>query len=214
MNTHKKRRRRAQKKIIRQNQGNISVENLSSLQVQEQKLDRIRQSIDIVYLALLEDFENLNLDNFSQEVQSEQEKQLQSYKQMIEEYIYHEERLEKRIQGRESLADNTLLSKEKSKEDQQKENQQNLILSNIEDNFSIQRDLQSQLDDLYSQMEDLHLVTETNNSHEIDDENDLKYKPGIYNQTKAFLEAEDTMFCLIEEQLKHIDIYNKIAGYD
>jgi predicted dehydrogenase len=49
---------------------------------------------------------------------------------------------------------------------------------------------------------------------EIDDENDLKYKPGIYNQIKAFLECEDTMFCLIEEQLKHIDIYNKIAGYD
>mgnify|MGYP006206009059 CR=1 FL=1 len=47
-----------------------------------------------------------------------------------------------------------------------------------------------------------------------DDENDLKYKPGIYNQIKAFLECEDTMFCLIEEQLKHIDIYNKIAGYD
>ncbi|MDC0492609.1 gfo/Idh/MocA family oxidoreductase [Candidatus Pseudothioglobus singularis] len=49
---------------------------------------------------------------------------------------------------------------------------------------------------------------------EIDDENDMKYKPGIYNQIKAFLEAEDAMFCLIEEQLKHIDIYNKIAGYD
>ena len=48
----------------------------------------------------------------------------------------------------------------------------------------------------------------------IDDENDTKYKPGIYNQIKAFLEAEDAMFCSIEDQLKHIDIYNKIAGYD
>ena len=49
---------------------------------------------------------------------------------------------------------------------------------------------------------------------EIDDQKDKQFKPGVYNQLKAFLEADDSLFCSIEEQLQHIDIYNKIAGYD
>ena len=51
-------------------------------------------------------------------------------------------------------------------------------------------------------------------SIEIDDQKDKQFKPGVYNQLKAFLEADDSLFCSIEEQLQHIDIYNKIAGYD
>ena len=49
---------------------------------------------------------------------------------------------------------------------------------------------------------------------EINDQVDIQYKPGIYNQLKAFLNEDDINFCSIEEQLQHIDIYNKIAGYD
>ena len=49
---------------------------------------------------------------------------------------------------------------------------------------------------------------------EINDQVDIQYKPGIYNQLKAFLNKDDINFCSIEEQLKHVDIYNKIAGYD
>ena len=49
---------------------------------------------------------------------------------------------------------------------------------------------------------------------EIDDQKDKQFKPGVYNQLKAFLEADDSLFCSIEEQFQHIDIYNKIAGYD
>ena len=49
---------------------------------------------------------------------------------------------------------------------------------------------------------------------EIDDELDIQYKPGIYNQLKAFLNENDKNFCTIEEQLQHIDIYNKISGYN
>ena len=48
----------------------------------------------------------------------------------------------------------------------------------------------------------------------IDDQKDKLFKPGIYNQVKAFIEEEDSIFCSIEDQLMHIDIYNKIAGYN
>ena len=44
---------------------------------------------------------------------------------------------------------------------------------------------------------------------EIDDQKDKQFKPGVYNQLKAFLESDDSLFCSIEERLQHIDIYNK-----
>lgn len=42
---------------------------------------------------------------------------------------------------------------------------------------------------------------------------DEKYKPGLYIQTKKFLENDLENMCLFEEQFKMIDIYNKIANY-
>lgn len=42
---------------------------------------------------------------------------------------------------------------------------------------------------------------------------DDKYKPGLYLQTKNFLEGNFHGMCLLEEQYKMIDIYNKIANY-
>ena len=42
---------------------------------------------------------------------------------------------------------------------------------------------------------------------------DLKFKPGLFLQTKAFLNNEDNKLCSIEDQVKNFDIYYKIAGY-
>ena len=51
-------------------------------------------------------------------------------------------------------------------------------------------------------------------SIQIDDQKDKEFKPGLFNQVKAFLCGEDMLFCTISDQLQHIDIYNKISGYD
>jgi predicted dehydrogenase len=51
-------------------------------------------------------------------------------------------------------------------------------------------------------------------SIEIDDHIDKQFKPGIYKQIKAFIDGDDSNFCSIESQLKHMDIYNKMAGYE
>ena len=51
-------------------------------------------------------------------------------------------------------------------------------------------------------------------SVEIDNQIDKQFKPGVYNQIKAFIDGDDSMFCSVEAQLHHIDIYNTIAGYN
>lgn len=51
------------------------------------------------------------------------------------------------------------------------------------------------------------------NPVEIDDHLDTEFKPGFYLQTKAFLEADYTRLCSIEEQFHHVTgIYGKILG--
>lgn len=42
---------------------------------------------------------------------------------------------------------------------------------------------------------------------------DKKFKPGIYLQTKSFLEGKDKLFCTIEDQIERFKIYYNIAGY-
>ncbi len=51
-------------------------------------------------------------------------------------------------------------------------------------------------------------------SIKIDDHIDKLFKPGIYKQIKAFIDGDDSNFCSIESQLKHMHIYNKMAGYE
>jgi len=51
-------------------------------------------------------------------------------------------------------------------------------------------------------------------SIKIDDQLDKLFKPGIYKQIKAFIDEDDNNFCSIESQLMHMDIYNKMAGYE
>lgn len=47
----------------------------------------------------------------------------------------------------------------------------------------------------------------------IDNYYDKKFKPGLYQQTKKFLQHQKTQFCTLSEQVENIKIYNKIAGY-
>ena len=50
-------------------------------------------------------------------------------------------------------------------------------------------------------------------SVELDDQLDKAYKPGLFMQTKAFLNRDDRFFCSIDEQLRHSALYNEMAGY-
>jgi len=42
---------------------------------------------------------------------------------------------------------------------------------------------------------------------------DQDYKPGLYRQTKAFLEGDDQLFCSLPEQVENVRIYSEMAGY-
>ena len=49
---------------------------------------------------------------------------------------------------------------------------------------------------------------------DIDNENDLSFKPGLYNQVKAFMTNDLENFCTISEQRESIKVYNKISNYN
>ena len=42
---------------------------------------------------------------------------------------------------------------------------------------------------------------------------DKDFKPGLYQQTKAFLAGGDTLFCPLSEQIRNVRIYSQMAGY-
>lgn len=42
---------------------------------------------------------------------------------------------------------------------------------------------------------------------------DKDYKPGLYQQTKAFLAGDDALFCTLSEQVRNVRIYSQMAGY-
>ena len=48
----------------------------------------------------------------------------------------------------------------------------------------------------------------------LEDRMDHDFKPGLYRQTEAFLQKDATNFCTLEEQVKHTELYSKMAGYD
>lgn len=48
---------------------------------------------------------------------------------------------------------------------------------------------------------------------EIDDELDKKFKPGLYLQVESFINGDTKELCTIDDQLKNISVYNKIANY-
>jgi predicted dehydrogenase len=49
--------------------------------------------------------------------------------------------------------------------------------------------------------------------HPIEDEIDKQFKPGLYRQTKLFLEGDVSSFCSLDEQVKKWNMYERIAGY-
>jgi len=48
----------------------------------------------------------------------------------------------------------------------------------------------------------------------LEDKLDHDFKPGLYLQTEAFLKQDATHFCTLEEQVKHTEFYEKMAGYN
>jgi len=42
---------------------------------------------------------------------------------------------------------------------------------------------------------------------------DETYKAGLYAQTEAFLQEHPVGLCSLREQIQHLDVYNRIAGY-
>jgi predicted dehydrogenase len=48
----------------------------------------------------------------------------------------------------------------------------------------------------------------------LEDQLDHDFKPGLYRQSEAFLQKDATNFCTLEEQMKHTELYSKMAGYD
>lgn len=42
---------------------------------------------------------------------------------------------------------------------------------------------------------------------------DKEFKPGLYQQTKAFLACDDALFCTLSEQVRNVQIYSQMAGY-
>ena len=48
----------------------------------------------------------------------------------------------------------------------------------------------------------------------LEDTLDQDFKPGLYRQTEAFLRQDTNHFCTLEEQVKHTEIYEKMAGYN
>ena len=49
---------------------------------------------------------------------------------------------------------------------------------------------------------------------EIDNQKDLSFKPGLFNQVKAFVNNDLENFCTISEQRESMKVYNKISNYD
>jgi predicted dehydrogenase len=48
----------------------------------------------------------------------------------------------------------------------------------------------------------------------LEDKLDQDFKPGLYRQVEAFLRQDTTHFCTLEEQVKHTEFYEKMAGYN
>ena len=63
------------------------------------------------------------------------------------------------------------------------------------------------------QLQVIPLGSVTAESVELDDRLDKEFKPGLYMQTKAFLDGDDRLFCSVDEQLQHCAIYDRMASY-
>jgi len=48
----------------------------------------------------------------------------------------------------------------------------------------------------------------------IDNSIDLDYKPGLYKQTKKFLNQDYKLFCSLSQQVENVETYSRMAGYE
>ena len=48
---------------------------------------------------------------------------------------------------------------------------------------------------------------------QLDDRLDIDFKPGLYRQTKAFIQGQNGELCTLQEQVQMISIYSDMAGY-
>jgi predicted dehydrogenase len=65
-------------------------------------------------------------------------------------------------------------------------------------------------------LEQLHVIHPGSTRMELleaDDSLDKAFKPGLFRQTEAFLNADDRLFCTLEDQLEHCAIYDEMANY-
>jgi predicted dehydrogenase len=70
---------------------------------------------------------------------------------------------------------------------------------------------------IFRPMEQLHVTVLGSikvNQVRIDDQLDLKFKPGLYLQTEAFLSKNTNKLCTLTEQVLHTSYYSKMAGYE
>ncbi len=63
------------------------------------------------------------------------------------------------------------------------------------------------------QLQVTQLGSVTTEAINVDDQFDKDFKPGIFKQSKAFLEGDDTLFCTLAEQVRNVEIYSRMAGY-
>jgi predicted dehydrogenase len=63
------------------------------------------------------------------------------------------------------------------------------------------------------QLQVLQLGSVKGDNVELDDALDNEFKPGLFMQTKAFLDRDDYLFCSVDEQLRHCAVYDEMAGY-
>jgi predicted dehydrogenase len=69
---------------------------------------------------------------------------------------------------------------------------------------------------VFRPLEQLHVIHAGSTRMELleaDDSLDKAFKPGLFRQTEAFLNADDRLFCTLEEQLRHCAIYDEMANY-
>jgi predicted dehydrogenase len=63
------------------------------------------------------------------------------------------------------------------------------------------------------QLQVTHLASVKVEPVEIDDQIDKDFKPGLYEETCAFLAGDDALFCTAAEQLAYAAIYSSMSGY-
>ena len=69
---------------------------------------------------------------------------------------------------------------------------------------------------IFKPLEEIKIIQKgsiDSNKLPLDDFLDKRFKPGLYAQVSAFINNDLKYMCTIEEQIKNVELYNKMAGY-